>query len=118
LISKFCFKKHLNDGGIILVEPWFDLESWNPGSIHMLTAETKNMKICRMNVSRQDGSLAILDFHYLVGTMERVQHYEEVHEIGLFTKQEMLTAFSTVGLIAEFEGKQFSERGLYIARTN
>jgi len=112
-----CFKKHLNPGGIILVEPWFDFKRWKPGSIHMLTAETKDLKICRMNVSRQDGHLSILDFHYLVATAEGVQHYEEVHEIGLFTRDEMLKAFNAAGLMAEFEEKQFSDRGLYIAQT-
>ncbi len=70
-----------------------------------------------MNVSRQDGHLSILDFHYLVATVEGVQHYEEVHEIGLFTRDEMMKAFNAAGLMAEFEEKQFSDRGLYIAQT-
>ena len=113
-----CFKEHLNSEGIILVEPWFDFESWNPGSSHMLTAETEDLKVCRMNVSRQDGHLSILDFHYLVATADGVQHFEEVHEIGIFSRDDILKAFSAAGLMAEFEEKQFSDRGLYIAKIN
>jgi SAM-dependent methyltransferase len=112
-----CFKKHLNAGGIILVEPWFDFKGWKPGSVHMLTAETPNMKICRMNVSRQDGNLSILNFQYLVGTTAGVQHYTERHELGLFSKEEMLTAFNKAGLIAEFHEKGLSDRGFFIAKT-
>jgi ubiquinone/menaquinone biosynthesis C-methylase UbiE len=111
-----CFKKHLNADGCMLVEPWFDFDSWKPGSVHMLTAETKDLKICRMNVSRQDGDLSILDFHYLVGTTDGVQHLVERHELGLFSKEEMLAAFTEAGVTAEFREYALSDRGLYIAR--
>jgi hypothetical protein len=83
----------------------------------MLTAETEDLKVCRMNVSRQEGHLSILDFHYLVATKNDVKHYEEIHEIGLFTREEMLKAFNAASLKADFGEKQYSDRGLYIART-
>ena len=82
----------------------------------MLTAETEDLKICRMNVSRQDGHLSILDFHYLAATKDGVKHYEEVHEIGLFSKEQMLMAFNSAGLMAEFDENDMFDRGLYIAR--
>ena len=111
-----CFNKHLKSDGVILVEPWFDMNNWNPRSIHMLTAETEDLKICRMNVSRQDDNISVLDFHYLVGMAEGVQHFVESHELGLFSKKEMLEAFKSAGLTAEFHENALTDRGLYLAK--
>jgi hypothetical protein len=109
------FKKHLNPNGIALIEPWFGFKGWKPGTVHMLTAESNERKICRMNVSEQEGSLSVLDFHYLVGTHEGVQHHTEHHELGLFSIEEMLGAFKKSGLKVEFDEKGISGRGMYIA---
>ena len=109
-------KKHLNPNGLILVEPWFGFKGWQPGTVYMLAAESKGVKICRMNVSEQDSSLSILNFHYLVGTTEGVQHFTERHELGLFTIEEMLQAFKKAGLKVTYDEKGILERGLYIAR--
>jgi SAM-dependent methyltransferase len=110
------FKKHLNPNGFILVEPWFGFDGWKPGTVYMLTAESKESKICRMNVSKQEGSLSLLNFHYLVGTSEGVQHYTERHELGLFSIEEMLGAFKKSGLKVKFDEKGISGRGMYIAK--
>lgn len=82
----------------------------------MLTAESNESKICRMNVSEQEGSLSVLNFHYLVGTSEGVQHFIERHELGLFSIEEMLEAFKKSGLEVKFEENGISGRGMYIAR--
>ena len=111
-----CFDRHLHEDGLILVEPWIISEAWNVGIVHMLTDESENMKICRMNVSEQDGSLSSLDFHYLIGTCNGVQHYTEHHELGLFSVEEMYRAFGDVDLQAEYNEQGISERGLYIAK--
>ena len=110
------FKKHLNPNGFILVEPWFGFDGWTPGTVHMLTAELEESKICRMNVSEQKGSLSVLNFHYLVGTSEGVQHHTERHELGLFSIEEMLGAFKKSGLKVKFDEKGIAGRGMYIAK--
>ncbi|MCK5117627.1 MAG: class I SAM-dependent methyltransferase [Candidatus Aegiribacteria sp.] len=82
LIEAFrCFGRHLNTDGIIVVEPWFTPDEWNPDChVHLLTAETSEGKICRMNISEQEGSLAVVNFHYLVGTSAGVKHFTERHD--------------------------------------
>jgi SAM-dependent methyltransferase len=110
------FKKHLNPNGFVLIEPWFGFDGWKPGTVHMLTAESKERKICRINVSEQEGSLSVLNFHYLVGTSEGVQHYTERHELGLFSLKEMLEAFKRSGLKAKFDENGIAGRGMYIAQ--
>ena len=89
-----CFIRHLNKDGIIVVEPWFTPDTWNTEhAVHMLTAEIPDGKICRMNLSGKRGSLSIVDFHYLVGTKNRIRHFSERHELGLFSVEELQNAF-------------------------
>ena len=110
------FKKHLNPNGFVLIEPWFGFKGWKPGTVHMLTAESNDRKICRMNMSEQEGSLSILNFHYLVGTSEGIKHYTERHELGLFSIEDMLGAFKRSGLKVKFDENGISGRGMYIAK--
>ncbi len=112
-----CFRKHLNQNGIIVIEPWFTPETWNPdGSVHFITGETTEGKICRMNVSDREGSLSILNFNYLVGTKSGVEHFTERHELGLFSVDEMKMAFLNIDLEVYFDEEGLTGRGLYIAR--
>ncbi len=112
-----CFKKHLSEDGIIVIEPWFVPAAWNPdGRVHMLTGETAEGKICRMNISEQKDSLSILNFHYLIGTGNGVEYFTELHELGLFSLEEIKEAFNTVELSVKYDKDGLTGRGLYIAR--
>jgi SAM-dependent methyltransferase len=111
-----CFKRHLNRDGIILVEPWLTPEVWQVGSMHMLSAETDDLKVCRMNTSGRDGDLSILDFHYMVGSEGRIDLFTERHELGLFTVDQMMAAFSLAGLDVRYDPDGLTGRGLYVAR--
>jgi len=110
-----CFREHLNDGGIVMVEPWFTPDTWHKGKIHMATAEREDLKICRMNISETYDRVSVFTLHYLVGSKDGIEYFTERHEAGLFTVEEMKQAFSSSGLQAEYEEQGVSGRGLYIA---
>ena len=112
-----CFRRHLKAGGIIVVEPWFVPEAWNPDiGVHLLTGETPEGKVCRMNISEKEGSLSVMEFHYLIGTKNCVKHFTERHELGLFSVDNMKDAFIEAGLSVTYDEKGLTGRGLYIAR--
>ncbi len=112
-----CFARHLNADGIVVVEPWFTHDSWNPdGRVHLLTAETSEGKICRMNISEMEGAVSVIDFHYLVGTASGVEHFTERHELGLFSVDEMKAAFAAADLAVKHDATGLTGRGLYVAR--
>ena len=112
-----CFEKHLNADGIIVVEPWFTPETWNPnGRVHLLTGEMPEGKICRMNIGGRDGDLSILEFHYLVGTEFGVKHFTERNELGLFSVNDMKKAFAAANLAVRYDEIGLTGRGLYIAK--
>jgi SAM-dependent methyltransferase len=110
------FQRHLKNGGVMLIEPWFRPEAWNTGVVHITTVDEDRLKVCRMNVSEtKDGNLSFFTFHYLVGTPEGVAHFTEDHTLGLFTFDEMRSAFEAMDLIVQYDDEGILGRGMYIA---
>jgi hypothetical protein len=58
----------------------------------------------------------VINFHYLVATPEGVQHFTELHELGLYTKEEYLEAFRAAGLATTYETDGLIGRGMYVGR--
>lgn len=111
-----AMNKHLLPGGVLLIEPWFAPEQWNPGRVFVLQIDKPNLKIIRMSHSGQRGMKSILKFQYLVGTPKGIEHNSEQHELGLFTYEEYLDAFRSAGLQVTYEKNGLDGRGLYIGR--
>lgn len=111
-----CFKRHLNPGGVIFVEPWFGPQQWKAGMPWMLTVDEPNLKICRMNVSANEGNISVLDFHYLIADPTGVSHFEETHKLALYTVDEMLSFFDKAQLAVTYDQEGIFGRGMYVAR--
>ena len=83
----------------------------------MLTYNQDDYIVCRMNDSSSIGKLSRIKFHFLVGKKnERIRHFEELHELGLFTVEEMKEAFTTANFQVEFDREGFMGRGLYCGK--
>jgi hypothetical protein len=82
----------------------------------MTTYNGDDVKITRMDVSKIDGILSILDFHYLVASKNKdVQYFKDHHELALFEPERFLKIIAQVGLDGRFLNKEpISERGMYI----
>ncbi len=105
---------HLNSGGVMLVEPWFSPDEWNPGKVFTLHVNQPELKITRMSHSSQKGNLSILEFQYLIGTKTGIEHRIETHKLGLFYKKDYLNAFQRAGIKVVHDPKGLDGRGLYI----
>jgi SAM-dependent methyltransferase len=110
------FRAHLADGGLILVEPWFAPGGLENGFVSIRTAETPEVSVCRMGHTEIDGGVSRLNIEYLVGTASGIEHLREVHELGLFTTEEMAECFRAAGLDASYDPEGPYGRGLFIAR--
>ena len=89
--------RHLKSGGVFLLEPWLSPENYKTGKIHALFVDEENTKIARMNISERQGNLSIIHFHYLLATPAGIEHFQERHELGLFTHEEYRKALESAG---------------------
>lgn len=62
------FARHLNSGGLMIVEPWLLPEAYRPGTLHSLNVDEPDLKLSRMCRSALDGRTAQMDFFFQVGT--------------------------------------------------
>jgi ubiquinone/menaquinone biosynthesis C-methylase UbiE len=114
-----CFNRHLNPNGLVILEPWFTVDNYNPGKVHMTTYDKENIKICRMNLSYVENNFSILNFQYLLGTIDKgIQHFEERHELRLSSKEEMINAFKTADFEVTFDERGLIGRGMYYGTKN
>ena len=109
-----AFARHLNPGGLVVLEPYFGPESYWRDRVTLNCSENPDLKIAWMYVSELRDGLAILDIHYLVGTPAGVETFNEVHELGLFGPDEYRRAFLAAGLRVEEQQEGPFGRGLYI----
>ena len=110
------FRAHLAPGGVVLVEPWFPPGVLEPGRISVKTAERDGVSIARMSQLRVEDRLSRLRFEYLIGREGTIEHAVEIHDLGLFTPEEMLASFVAAGFAATLDPVGVSDRGLYVAR--
>ena len=111
-----CMAKHVVLGGVVLIEPWFTPDTWRPGTVHAMLIDEPELKIARVNTSFSRGRLSYFDLHYLIGTPQGTEHFVERHELGLFDRDEMTTAFEAAGLEVCYDEEGLTGRGLYIGR--
>lgn len=110
--------RHLAPEGILILDPWLTPEGFDPTHpTRAVLVEQPGLAAVRLNDSRIEGRLSIMDFHYLIarpGT--RVEHLVETHSLGLFTDEEYRGAFEAAGLSAEHDPEGLIGRGLWVCQ--
>jgi len=106
--------RHLAPGGVILIEPWFSPKQWHVGRVFTTQVNKPDLKIVRMSRSVLRGKISVIEFQYLIGTPQGIEHAVEHHELGLFTHTEYVRALRSVGLKVIHDAEGLDGRGLYI----
>lgn len=106
--------RHLKPGGVLIVEPWILPEHWQDHHVGALFVDEPDLKIARINHSERRDRISILNFQYLVGTPDGVEHLTERHELGLFRHAEYADALERVELHVEHDPDGLMGRGLYL----
>ncbi|MBD8499006.1 class I SAM-dependent DNA methyltransferase [Paenibacillus arenosi] len=110
------FINHLEEDGLILIEPWFTPDAWQQGFVSMIQHQTEEYHICRMTHADTENELSILNFEYLIGSKAGIEHRKERHELGLFRQEELTHAFESIGLKVEYDPNGLISRGMYVLR--
>ncbi len=108
--------RHLEPGGLALIEPWFAPDEFQADSLHAALVDRPEVKIARVNRSRLERGLSVVEFHYLVVDLLGAHSFSERHEMGLFSRDDYARAFAAAGLTLEHSPESPSGRGLYIGR--
>ncbi len=110
-------RNHLATDGIVIVEPWLTPGKMRAGKGSTVKTEVAGLRVERDSFIVIDGTLSTLTFDYRLDDAHGTRRAREVHELGLFTTEQMLGAFSAAGLTATFDPVGiFDNRGLYTAR--
>jgi len=106
--------RHLEPGGVLVIDPWFGPDTWFEGYVGALFVDEPELKIARMNVSERDGDVSAMDMHHLVATPAGVEHIVARHELGLFSHEQHEEAFDAAGVDVEHFPEALNGRGRYV----
>jgi SAM-dependent methyltransferase len=111
------FREHLAPGGVIVVEPWFAPGVMEDGRRSTDVGDAPDLHVERRARTEIDGRISRIHFDYDIVDHGRAYHATEVHELGLFTPDEMRSAFEMNGLAVDYDPHGLIGRGLYVARS-
>ena len=106
--------RHLRPGGVFAAEPFIAPEQWREHHISAVFVDQPELKLARMNIGHRDRRVAVIDFHYMVGTPSGIEEFTERHDLALFTREEYLEAFRRAGLEVHYDADGLIGRGLYV----
>jgi SAM-dependent methyltransferase len=106
--------RHLNRGGVLVLDPWFEPGQLTHGWINILVGTGVDVTVCRMSRTLVDGTTSRLEFEYLIGRPSGIERRRETHTLRLFTQSQMEAAFAAAGLSVTRQPAVLRTRGLYI----
>jgi SAM-dependent methyltransferase len=106
--------RHLEPGGVLVVEPWILPDAWIEGTTTVEVVEDGDRKLVRVIASSRDGAMSMLRVHYAVAAGGEVVSADERHQLRLFTHDEYAAAFLAAGLDTSWDPEGLIGRGLLI----
>ena len=101
----------------MVVEPWFAPGIMQHGYASPTLARATPCVSSDISRTEIDGRLSRIHFEYDITDAHGTRHASEVHELGLFTPDEMRAAFEANGLVVDYDPVGLIGRGLYVARS-
>jgi trans-aconitate methyltransferase len=112
------FYEHLNEKGLVIVEPWIFKNDFKKGYIALDTYEDEKVKLVRMATSKIVRSKWLIFMHYLIGEKDEIRYVRELHKMLALDYQDYVKAFESTW----FKDVKFLKenlwdccRGLFIA---
>ncbi|MFZ7113334.1 MAG: class I SAM-dependent DNA methyltransferase [Desulfatiglandales bacterium] len=108
---------HLRPNGLALITPWSTVEDFQE-VIVVDAADRPDLKIARMEQVRlKEPKIVEVTFHHLLGRENNVQYHKQSLEIGLFSRDEYISAMADAGLkvVEEYRGTDV-RGGAYIGK--
>jgi len=106
--------RHLVSGGLLVVEPWYTPDEWEPKKIHVTHHADDVVTVVRVAYGYPDGRI---DFHTTIGSISGLHTFDGHADFTLHPEVVMVEAFQTAGFteVRNEAAPQF-KRGLWVAR--
>jgi len=110
------FARHLNPGGVAIVEPWLDPTKLRLGSVYLRAYDGPFTKVVRCAFSTRRGNRTVIQYHYLIAEHGRGIRHVKVTDVGLLvSRSRLLELMSSAGLESRFIARGLMPgRGLLI----
>jgi len=108
---------HLRPNGLALITPWSTVEEFQDLLV-VDAIDRPDWKIARMEQVRlKEPKIVEVTFHHLLGKNHGVTYHQQSMEIGLFSREEYLSAMADAGLnvVEEYKGTDV-RGGAYIGK--
>lgn len=108
--------KHLAPGGAVIVDPWFEPGQLTDRGVDAAAHVADGVAVSRVSRTVVDGAVSRLEFEYTIARPDGIERRSETHTLGLFTQEQMESAFRNAGLTVERRRNVLRRRGVYIGR--
>nr|BAC57036.1 N, N-dimethyltransferase [Micromonospora griseorubida] len=109
------FARHLDPGGVVVVEPWWFPESFHDGWVSADAVHGEARSVVRLSHSTRVGRATRMEVHFVVADARNgPRHFTDTHLITLFHRHEYESAFVRAGLPVEYLPGGPSGRGLFV----
>jgi SAM-dependent methyltransferase len=108
---------HLRPGGVALVTPWSTVEEFREMLV-VDAVDRPELKIARMEQVRlKEPKVVEVTFHHLLGEGTDVAYHRQAMEIGLFSREEYVSAMDHAGIevVEEYAGTDV-RGGAYVGK--
>ncbi|RSM81633.1 class I SAM-dependent methyltransferase [Kibdelosporangium aridum] len=111
-----CFARHLADGGVVVVEPWWFLEKFIDGYIGGDVVKTEKRTIARVSHTVRSGpDTSNMEVHFMVADAQNgVRSFAETYKHKLFTRAQYESAFVAAGFDVEYIEDVQGGRGIFV----
>lgn len=110
------FAMHLKPGGLLLIEPWFFPETFEPGKTGLEIGKTSELKVARASVRTLTEFGSLMQFHFVVVRSSGVEIFREDHHLSLFSRSEIELEFKRLGLTVRHDATWSRGRGLFVGK--
>jgi dTDP-3-amino-3,4,6-trideoxy-alpha-D-glucopyranose N,N-dimethyltransferase len=107
------FARGLTPGGVVVIEPWRFAGDPVPRPTRE-TATLDGTRLVRVITETVTRGVTRLDISYTATSGDRTRVRNDVHELGLFSREQYATALTDAGFDVEFDPVGLTYRGLFI----